>query len=36
MSKSFWSKYKALGSLDKFSVAMGAAGLVGGDLGSHF
>ena len=36
MSTSFWSKYKALGSLDKFSVAMGAAGVLGGVVGSHF
>ena len=35
MSKSFWSKWKGLGKLDKFSTVMGAAGLLGGVLGSH-
>ena len=36
MSTSFWSKYKGLSNLDKFSTVMGATGLLGGVLGSHF
>ena len=32
---SVWSKYKALGSLEKFGVAMGVGGLLSGALGSY-
>ena len=31
---STWSKYQALGGLEKFGVAMGAAGLIGGAYGA--
>ena len=34
MSTSFWSKYKGLSGLEKFSTVMGAAGLLGGVLGA--
>jgi len=34
MSKSVWQKYKDLGALDKFGVAMGVGSLLGGIYGS--